>query len=264
MLIIVIPAIIIITIMLIMAFCIFKNIVSRLDENTKEYFLNKLQDYNYIVEEKKKELDNLKLEIEKLKEEQFTEEELSKEKLPEIKEESEGQALENEEIARIIKVPEYKEDTFFYNYKRLKKDFYFNTEKKITEFISKNEDEEISKTNNELLSFRKLFNDETIYNCLTLNNEEQHKLVKDVLNKKQAKILEFDSNFTEPEKFNVVEFLNYVDEKIEQTDPNVYVYVSKSDINYDYINKNVKTIFYDKMSEGVIIKYKNKVYDYSI
>ena len=64
------------------------------------------------------------------------------------------------------------------------------------------------------------------------------------------------------ENINVT--VNYLKEQIKLFDPKVYVYVSKSDKSYDYIGNNVKTMYYTNMSEGVIIKYKNKIYDYSI
>ena len=44
-----------------MAFLIFKNIVKRLDVNTKKYFVEKMQEYEYLLTEKRTELENIKL-----------------------------------------------------------------------------------------------------------------------------------------------------------------------------------------------------------
>ena len=51
---------------------------------------------------------------------------------------------------------------------------------------------------------------------------------------------------------------------MKKTDPTIYVYVGQEDLNYNYLGKNVKTRFYKNMSEGVIIHFKGKMYDYSI
>ena len=260
----IITAIIIILVMFVITFCIFKNMVNRLDKNTKKYFIDKLQSYDYIVDEKKKELETLKTEVEELKN-QKKENEL---KIKEEKIESDTMSKNfyiGDDATKFTKVPQYKEDTFFYNYKRLKKDFNFDNEEMIKTFVDdhviKDKD---SKTNKILTNLKKQFNDDVMYECLTLAGQEQYDLIDQVITKEQRKILDFDKNFKRTNKFNIVNFLDYIDEKISQTDPNIYVYVSKSDKNYDHISKLVKTIYYSNMSEGVIIRYKNKLYDYSI
>ena len=60
----VVVAVILIVIMLTFVFILFKNIIKNMNENAKKYFVNKLQDYDYILEEKHKTLEVLKTEIE--------------------------------------------------------------------------------------------------------------------------------------------------------------------------------------------------------
>ena len=48
-----------------MAFLIFKNIVKRLDVNTKKYFVEKMQEYEYLLTEKQAELEKLKNQVNK-------------------------------------------------------------------------------------------------------------------------------------------------------------------------------------------------------
>ena len=59
----IIAAGILIVIMLVFIFILFKNIIKRMDENAKKYFVNKMQDYDYILEEKQARLEEIKNEI---------------------------------------------------------------------------------------------------------------------------------------------------------------------------------------------------------
>lgn len=353
----VIPSVVIILIMFIMAFLIFKNIVKRLDVNTKKYFIEKMQEYEYLITEKKNELESLKTKAqeyentisasketlsyieEKSKDNSsssnsssiFTPydgdklegkledrnssnnkhvnniediESLSannKEGIEENKDKSKNNNIgdkdngsnnslsgdlkdysnmqvnivsknsskkkginKSSELLNYIRVPEYKEDTFFYNYKRLKKDFYFDNETLIRKFIDTQVDSKDDNKYDMLLKLIRTFDNKTIYELITLSNENQKKLVSDILSQEEKDLINFDNKFKDNKKFNSIEFLNYLKEQIKLFDPKVYVYVSKSDKSYDYIGNNVKTMYYTNMSEGVIIKYKNKIYDYSI
>jgi len=62
----IISAVIVLVIMFLFTFSMFKNIIRRIGDNSKKYFIDKLQDYNYIIEEKEKELEILKSEIKDL------------------------------------------------------------------------------------------------------------------------------------------------------------------------------------------------------
>ena len=57
---IILPTIIIVLIMISFAFFIFKNIIKRINHKVKVYFIEKLQEYNYLIDEKEEELKKLK------------------------------------------------------------------------------------------------------------------------------------------------------------------------------------------------------------
>lgn len=84
-----------------------------------------------------------------------------------------------------------------------------------------------------------------------------------MISKKDKKIINFD-NYKNIEKFDLYKFLEDIDEIIQKNDPTIYVYVGNVNYNYDYISPNIKTKMYKNMIEGIIIKYQNKIYDYSI
>ena len=51
---------------------------------------------------------------------------------------------------------------------------------------------------------------------------------------------------------------------MEQINPTICIYTNVLDKKYEELDKNIITKEYCNMSEGIIIKYRNKIYDYSI
>ena len=88
-------------------------------------------------------------------------------------------------------------------------------------------------------------------------------MVESVLTKK-------NKSYVEPiiktiKNFNVLEMLDKIKERMDKISPTIYVYVSgDSNKNYDYLSSKIKTQLYKNMSKGIIIEYKDKLYDYSI
>lgn len=275
---IIITSIIVVFIMFIFTFFILKNVIKRINDSAKRYFIEKLQEYNYLIDEKEEKLNNLRSQIIKQEKnnlklhlEEDTVEELNvfdpniEKKLEEMKMFKERlERKKANELIYDIPTPEYREEDFFNTYKKLRKDFKIDNEKTIREFIDSHQEKQEDKKYEVLKKYRKQFTDKTIYECLTLSNEEQFSLINDVLTKQVSKIINFEEKFTNPKQFVITDFINEIDEKIKEYNPNVYVYVGQEAQNYDDIDKRIKTKFYKNMSEGIIIYYKGKIYDYSI
>ena len=279
----ILPAIVMIAIMIGFSFFIFKNVIKRINNSAKKYFIEKLQEYNYLIEEKEEELQKLReitekqIKLQKMKEASNNRDILDNESEPlfttEIEEKlkkmrkfkKEAEIQKYQRMTYNIPNPQYREESFFKNYKELKKKFKVNNEEVIKEFIEKSKKHsEDAKKYKILLHFRKQFKDNVIYECLTLTSEEQYALIKDVITTEENKILQLEKNFKNISRFNVTKLISFVEDKMKQYDPTVYVYVGQEDLNYNYLGENVKTRFYKNMSEGVIIHYKGKMYDYSI
>ena len=113
------------------------------------------------------------------------------------------------------------------------------------------------------MNFRKQFTPETIYELLTLSEEDQYQIISEVIKPGEDKIIQLNKNFKN-NKLDVLKLLKLVEEKIKKNDPIIYVYVGNESLNYNNLGKNIKTRYYKNMSEGVIIHYKGKMYDYSI
>ena len=249
----IIPATAAVIIMIVFVFFIFKNIAKRINNNAKKHFVEKLQSYDYMIAEKVEELNNLQQQIEKLQKQ--------------IEEKSLEQVVKEEEkkvdIVYNIPTPEYREDAFFRNYKDLQKLFDIDGEEIVKDFISKHKSTK-SREYAALLKVKSYFDKESIYNCVTLDIADQKEIIREVISDKEKTAIDLDNIIENIKDFNIIKFLEYIDEQIEKKNPTVYVYVGRKDINYDYIANNIKTEFYRYMSEGVIIQYQEKIYDYSI
>ena len=274
------PTIIIVIIIIIFSFYIYKNIIKRINNKVKTYFIEKLQEYNYLIDEKEEELEKLRaviIEETKLKKLKEQSEDIQKQEVfpetifsSEIEKKLQEMKLfkkamrEKEQIVYDIPTPRLREDSFFKNYKELKKKFKIDNEKTIKKFIEEHKStEEDLKIYEILVNFRKQFAAETIYKMLTLSQEDQYKIVSEVLKPEEKKVLQIEKRFKN-NRLNILKLLKIVEEKIKKYDPIIYVYVGNDSLNYDNLGKNIKTRYYKNMSEGVIIHYKGKMYDYSI
>lgn len=272
----IIPTIIIILIMVIITFIILKTVTNRINKKVKVYFIDKLQEYNYLIEQKEAELNRINEIIEKYGKN------IPNSNIKEIKNDGvfsseieqrlkEMQYYKNSDNTnRIDKIttpatPKFREDTFFNVYKELRKNFKTNNEKIIKKFEHdhKVNAEELEKYK-ALINLKQQFNPKIVYDILTLKNEEQYEIVEESISNKEKELIEFENKFNVKNKFNILDMLKFIDEKIKEYDPTIYVYVGDYNLNYDNLGENIKTEYYKNMSEGIIIHYKGKIYDYSI
>ena len=274
---IIIANIILVIIMLGFSVFIFNNVIKRINQSAKKWFLEKLQEYNYLVEEKENELENLRKQIEEAKRSlkttkqiQNAPEDIFNEKIEAVLEKMKQYKGIQKEIPRRpeviydIPTPQYKEESFFSNYKNLKKKFNLNIEETIKKFIKEhktNEDEQEYKV---LLNFCNQFNKKILYECSTLKSEDQYELVKSVLTEEEKMWMKLEDSSINKRQFTILKLIEKLQDRIKKIDPKIYVYVGRESTNYDNLDPQIKTYHYKNMSEGVIIHYKGKMYDYSI
>jgi len=252
-----IASIIIIGIMLFFVFVMFRNIIKRINYNAKKYFVKKLEAYNGIALEKEQQIKNLNEEIEALQRKRKELEQFGVQVLPK-------KARTTKTAPINTKVPQFREENFFFNYKELKQNFNFDKEELIKEFIKEHHNKEDEKSYKVLKNLKNKFNKDAIYQLMTLPSEEQMDIVKKIITESEKKLIDLDSLSSNETKFTIALFLKKIDEKLLELDPTMNIYVSKYDKNYDYIDPYIKTKKYDRMSEGIIIEYKGKNYDFSI
>ena len=260
----VVAAIILVIIMIFFVFILFKNIIKRINDNAKTFFVNKMQDYDYILDEKQEKLNELTKEIEEI-EEKKKNEKYSLDDIENLKEDLSGENSKSDmgNVKYNLNVPQYRETQFFKNYKEIKRLFSVNNEQIIKDFIEENRNVKEENEYKKLKKIREKFNDEAIYGCLTLNVEEQKEVLKEVLTETEKKLLKIDSILNQ-EKFSIGKFVHILDKKIEELDPTIHIYINGNSNGYENINPNIVVEQYKNISEGIIIKYRDKIYDYSI
>lgn len=256
----IVVAVILIVIMLVFVFILFKNIMKSMNENAKKYFVNKLQDYDYILEEKQTKLEEIRAEINEFEEHknilENTEDSEIETTVPKMEEKS-------KEIKYDLKTPEYRETQFFNNYKEVKRVFSVDNEKIIKEFIDGHKNEKEDKEYKALKKIRGKFDQDAIYGCLTLKPSDQIKILDEVLTATEKKLVKFQE-IAQDNKFNIKNFMKSIELRMEKLEPTIYIYTNGLDKRYDLIDSNIIMKQYNNMSEGIIIKYRNKIYDYSI
>jgi len=256
----IVAAVILIVIMLGFIFILFKNILKNINENAKKYFVNKMQDYDYILEEKQTKLDELKIEINELK---IHKNILNKDEDIELQQALPIKETKIEEIKYDLKTPEYRETQFFNNYKEVKKIFSVDNEKIIKDFIEEHKNDKENKEYKALKKIREKFDQSAIYGCLTLKPSDQIKILDEVLTVTEKKLVKF-IEITQDSGFNIKKFIKLIELRMEKLEPTIYIYTNGLDKRYDLIDSNIIMKQYNNMSEGIIIKYRNKIYDYSI
>lgn len=270
----ILPTLIMESLMVVFTVFVFDNLGKKINEMIKKYFLEKLQDYNYMIDEKEAELEKLRKEVEKNKEllaqmDQMPKVEFSNQiekNLKQMRSFKKGQNKVRENAIISMPNPEYRDKDFFSNYKKLKTDFRVNVENTIKEFIKKNQESTSDlKTFEVIKNLRNKLNEDVIYESLVLTNIEQYNIFESGLTEKEKKLLDFSNTYPEKRKFSVLNLKKQVDTLYKQYDPSIYIYVPIGTTNdYTTLDSNIVQEEYKNISEGVIIKYKGKIYDYSI
>ena len=113
----------------------------------------------------------------------------------------------------------------------------------------------------EIVKLRNKFTPDEIYNIELMLPEERNAYLKKTLSEEEYKVYEI---YLASNKFNMEDFIDYLNRLIELNDPTVVVLVPNDKVNYDYIDKNIKTKVSDSIYKGIKILYRNKVYDFSL
>ncbi len=230
-------------------FLILKKTVKKINTQTKLYFVDKSQEYDYLINEK----------VEKLKE---LDEEL-KEK--EIKKENKVEGVNNNNfefdfnIIDLFNNTEYKDKNIFELNKKIDEKFNVDTDNLIKKFLS------FAGDDSEYLFCKELkdkFTSDIIYSLKILSDKELDDRVRELLDDKEYELyrLYMDIN----ENASIDGFVDYINELEDLNNPCIVVYVGDKSVNYDHLSKYIKTVYVSDIYKGVKIKYHNKIYDYSL
>ena len=88
------------------------------------------------------------------------------------------------------------------------------------------------------VKLRNKFTPDEIYNIELMLPEERNAYLKKTLSEEEYKVYEI---YLASNKFNMEDFIDYLNRLIELNDPTVVVLVPNDKVNYDYIDKNIKS-----------------------
>lgn len=227
---------------------ILKNAVKEVDNKSKSYFVDKLKEYDYLIDEKEKKLFELEKELEK-----------RKNGLIDNVQESRGPNYDfDSSIIDLLTETSYLDKNVFEINKKIEEKFIINYEDLIKDFISKISD------NNKYdfcINLRNKFNSEEIYKIEVMLSEEREEYLKEFLSKEEYMIYEI---FMSNNKFIMEDFIDYLNRLIELNDPNIIILVPSKSMNFNYIDNKIHTKVSDNIYKGIKILYRNKVYDFSL
>lgn len=251
----IILAIIVVLILLIVLACLFLFTVKRVNVLVKKIFVDKLQEYDFLIDDKEKKIEELNGNIEiKKNEEKELEDLINKLKI-------EAEDFKKEEVDVVMpKGADYEDGNLLENYKKIKEGFSFDYEEKIKKFL----ESEVTKDDgkfNVYLNIKNYFSHKTVYKISTYGSNEQRIIVNGLLTEDEKKLVK---DLLDTSKFNIVKFINKIDDLIKNSDPKIYIYVSDKNMKFNDLDSNIETVFDEKLTEGFKVEYKGKVYDYSI
>lgn len=248
-------ALIVVLILLSLLVVIFTFTVKRVNVLMKKTFIDKLQEYDFLIDDKEKKINVLDKSIDKKTK--------SYAKLEQEVEELEKNLQNVEEVKKEHVVlqtdADFEDGNILSGYKKIKDGFNFDVESKIKEFLINVSSEK--EFYDMYCNVKKYFTHSSIYTIMTYQENEQKLIINELLSESEREVL---SKLINKKNFNIVKFLNELDLLILKSDPKIVIYTSNNTDNYDYLNENINTVYDSNLTEGFKIVYKGVVYDYSI
>ncbi len=236
--------IIVLFVLTLVMFLLLKKIVQEINHQSKEYFALKLQDYDDLVEEREKRL----IELEKNKER--------------IRLEEEGDSEQEAAVVCVSdKLPEYQVEGLLQKMKTIDEEFDLDNDKIVTLFLKENQSRMNEVVHQELLALKKYLGQYEIYRKISGNKQLLFDIIQRLSPVSQERINQYH---LATNRFNVNDFLEYLEVEIRKSDPVIYIEVGDKDLNYDQWDARIKTVYNDKIYKGIRIRYQDKLYDYSL
>ena len=227
---------------------ILKNTVKEVDKKSKSYFVDKLKEYDYLIDEKEKRLSELESELEK-----------RKNGLKDNDVEASKPSYDfDTSIIDLLTETSYLDKNILEINKKIEEKFIINYEDLIKDFLANIDDEN---RYDFCMKLRNKFTPDEIYNIEIMLQEDREDYFNDFLTKEEHLVYEI---FTSSNSFNMEDFIDYLNRLIELNDPTVTVLVPNRNINFDYIDNKIRTKVSDNIYKGIKILYRNKVYDFSL
>lgn len=240
----------IIAFLVFLMFLILKKTVSIVNDQTKSYFVNKLQGYDDLIQGKEAKLQEID-DLIKDREKGINKEETQ---------ENNNQAYAfDTNVLNLMNSTKYQDQNIFELNKKIDENFVVNYEELIKDFLSLCDD---SSDYDFCLKLREKFDSNVIYKLKSMLPEDKEKELKGMLSNKEYRVYQAFKLVANED--NVDNFIDYLDQLVDLNNPKIKILVGNRSENYDHLSKYIETVFSDKIYRGIKIIYKNKVYDFSL
>lgn len=243
-------AILVICVLVLFMFFILKGTVKKINTQTKLYFVDKLQEYDYMIDQKEEKLNKINQEIREKEARNVVEDVGFDKKSYEF----------DYKIIDLLNKTKYQDKNIFELNKIIDEKFKIDYVALLKSFLEKVHDDG---TYQFCVDLRNKFTSEIIYELKIMDLDAQKEYLMKLLDKREYLIyrlyLELDGD-----KASVDGLIDYLNELIDVNSPNVLVYVGNRNENYDYLGKYVKTIYSKDIYKGIRIIYQKRIYDYSL
>ena len=243
-------AILVIVLLVVFMFFILKGTVKKINTQTKLYFVDKLQEYDYLINQKEEKLNKISEEIKEQEKLRVDEETSTKKNTYEF----------DYQIIDLLNKTQYQDKNIFEINKKIDEKFNIDYVGLLKKFLEQVTDDG---TYEFCINLKNKFTSELVYELKIMDLVEQDKFLETNLEKLEYKIYKLYLCLAGMGA-SVDGFMEYLNELIDLNSPNVLVYVGSKSINYDHLSKYVKTIYSKDIYKGIKIIYRKRIYDYSL
>ena len=230
-------------------FLILKKTVRIVNEQTKSYFVNKLQGYDDLITERENRLN----EIDELIKSREIGKEGNKMEL------TKGGYAFDTHVIDLFNSTQYQDKNIFELNRKIDENFVVNYEELVKDFLTFCDD---SKDYEFCYNLRNKFDSEQIYRFKSMLDTEFEDGLKSFLTEKEYKIYEAFKLIISDH--TIENFVVYLEQLVDLNSPKVIILVGSKHENYDHLSEYIETRYNDKIYRGLKILYKNKVYDFSL
>lgn len=237
----------VVILLVVVMYYFLKRTIAKINQQSKDYFVDKLQAYDKLISQREETLKGLNESIEL--------------KRKELLEQQENVVKEENVYLYDQQNIDYQDDKIFQKLKKVENRFNINNEMLIKNFIKKYFNEKSVLRYETLVEARSKLSRDVVYKMISKGPREQENNIRKILGDLASILDDFNKKH---KKFSLLQFISYFDKIIMVEDPYIYVYVGNSKENYDKLHKFVRTKVDENIFKGVSIIYRGKLYDFSL
>ena len=240
-------------------------VIESVNKKVNAYFLSKLQDFDQVFNDKIREIekteeyrDTISREIHSLELERHTLQT--------------SRFYAPRPLIRDVSIPmaRYIDNDFFVDYKKAKRLLEMDKQQIVKDVMARYPYKGNAKRYMAANSIKEKLNFEAVYDLCTLYQTEQLEFLLEVFTEEEKVLLEEYTSLvnlggTQGERnFNLLHFLNWIEQTINEESPILTAYVGEEDEDFSQMNENVVCKYDANICEGVKIIYQNMLYNFSI